>query len=184
MSKCIKCGSYAFNLYKEDIDQGGLCDVHYWQNRAHRAEAQPEQEQEPAAKYIPCCTDQTCSKCKAATPPQRKPDNEAYTALEQALTRLQKRYGELEAKVAAQQQPVGYVAENGVVDWNVCAPPILTNLYTTPPQRKWVWLTNGELADILKRGDVAKHDAEKGLWHVLPYQFAKAVEVKLKELNK
>ena len=35
-----------------------------------------------------------------------------------------------------EQEPVGYVAENGVVDWNVCAPPILTNLYTTPPQRK------------------------------------------------
>jgi len=39
MNKCIKCGSYAFNLYKEGIDQGGLCDVHYWQGRAHRAEA-------------------------------------------------------------------------------------------------------------------------------------------------
>ena len=50
MSKCIKCGSYAFNLYKEEIDQGGLCDVHYWQGRAHRAEAlaeQPAQQQEP-----------------------------------------------------------------------------------------------------------------------------------------
>ncbi len=43
MSKCIKCGSYAFNLYKEGIDQGGLCDVHYWQGRAHRAEALVEQ---------------------------------------------------------------------------------------------------------------------------------------------
>jgi hypothetical protein len=31
------------------------------------------------------------------------------------------------------QEPVGYVAENGVVDWNVCAPPILTDLYTTSP---------------------------------------------------
>lgn len=80
IDKCIKCGSYAFNLYKEDIDQGGLCDVHYWQYRAHRAEALAEQ--------------------------------------------------------PAQQEPVGYVAENGVVDWNVCAPPIMTDLYTSPPQRK------------------------------------------------
>ena len=31
-----------------------------------------------------------------------QPATEKYTALEQALTRLQKRYGELEAKVAAQ----------------------------------------------------------------------------------
>ena len=37
MKQC-KCGSYAFNLYKEDIDQGDLCDVHYW-----RALAKPEQ---------------------------------------------------------------------------------------------------------------------------------------------
>ena len=45
MKNCIKCGSHAFNLYAEEIDQGGLCDVHYWQGRAHRAEAlaQPEQ---------------------------------------------------------------------------------------------------------------------------------------------
>ena len=45
MRKCIKCGSHAFNLYAEEIDQGGFCDVHYWQGRAHRAEAQLEQEQ-------------------------------------------------------------------------------------------------------------------------------------------
>ena len=51
MKKCIKCGSHAFNLYAEEIDQGGLCDVHYWQGRAHRAEAQPEQA--PVASYLP-----------------------------------------------------------------------------------------------------------------------------------
>ena len=44
MKTCIKCGSHAFNLYAEGIDQGGFCDVHYWQGRAHRAEAQPEKE--------------------------------------------------------------------------------------------------------------------------------------------
>ena len=38
------CGSYQFNLYKDDIAQGDLCDVHYWQDRAQRAEAQPQQE--------------------------------------------------------------------------------------------------------------------------------------------
>jgi hypothetical protein len=36
------------------------------------------------------------------TPPAAQPAPEQYTALEQALTRLQKRYAELEAKVAAQ----------------------------------------------------------------------------------
>ena len=28
------CGSYQFNLYKDDINQGDLCDVHYWQTKA------------------------------------------------------------------------------------------------------------------------------------------------------
>jgi hypothetical protein len=31
------CGSYQFNLYKDDIDQGELCDVHYWQTKAQRS---------------------------------------------------------------------------------------------------------------------------------------------------
>jgi hypothetical protein len=30
------CGSYQFNLYKDDIDQGDLCDVHYWQTKSQR----------------------------------------------------------------------------------------------------------------------------------------------------
>lgn len=36
-SKCAEgyvCGSFAFNLYKEGIDQGDLCDVHYWKAKA------------------------------------------------------------------------------------------------------------------------------------------------------
>lgn len=28
--KCRLCGSYQFNLHQEGIDQGELCDVHYW----------------------------------------------------------------------------------------------------------------------------------------------------------
>lgn len=32
----FRCGSYAFNLYKDGIDQGNLCDVHYWQEKAQR----------------------------------------------------------------------------------------------------------------------------------------------------
>ncbi|MFA7291840.1 MAG: hypothetical protein WC023_06285 [Rhodocyclaceae bacterium] len=31
------CGSYAFNLARDGIDQGTLCDVHYWQDQATRA---------------------------------------------------------------------------------------------------------------------------------------------------
>ena len=30
------CGSYQFNLQKNHIDQGDLCDVHFWQTQAQR----------------------------------------------------------------------------------------------------------------------------------------------------
>ena len=36
----FNCGSYAFNLYKEDIEQGDYCDHHYWQDQAMKAAAQ------------------------------------------------------------------------------------------------------------------------------------------------
>jgi hypothetical protein len=41
------CGSYAFNLWKEDIEQGDRCDHHYWQERAMEAAAN---EREACAK--------------------------------------------------------------------------------------------------------------------------------------
>ena len=43
----FNCGSYAFNLYKEDIDQGDYCDHHYWQDQAMKARAD---EREACAK--------------------------------------------------------------------------------------------------------------------------------------
>jgi hypothetical protein len=42
-----RCGSYAFNLYKEKIEQGDRCDRHYWQDQAMKAAAQ---EREACAK--------------------------------------------------------------------------------------------------------------------------------------
>jgi len=41
------CGSYAFNLYKEQIDQSEYCDRHYWQDQAQKARAD---EREACAK--------------------------------------------------------------------------------------------------------------------------------------
>jgi hypothetical protein len=32
------CGSYAFNLQRDGVDQGTLCDVHYWQARVAKLE--------------------------------------------------------------------------------------------------------------------------------------------------
>ena len=43
----FNCGSCAFNLYKEDIDQGSYCDQHYWQDQAMKARAD---EREACAK--------------------------------------------------------------------------------------------------------------------------------------
>ena len=43
------CGSYAFNLYKEQIDQGDRCDQHYWQDQAIKARAD---EREACAKMV------------------------------------------------------------------------------------------------------------------------------------
>lgn len=33
------CGSYAFNLAHDGVDQGSLCDVHYWQSQANQLKA-------------------------------------------------------------------------------------------------------------------------------------------------
>ena len=38
------CGSYAFNLYNEQIDQGDRCDHHYWQEKAMDAAAHEREE--------------------------------------------------------------------------------------------------------------------------------------------
>jgi hypothetical protein len=40
----FNCGSYAFNLYKENIEQGDYCDHHYWQDQAMKAAAQEREE--------------------------------------------------------------------------------------------------------------------------------------------
>lgn len=32
--KCKLCSSYQFNLHQQQIDQGELCDVHYWEVQA------------------------------------------------------------------------------------------------------------------------------------------------------
>jgi hypothetical protein len=72
---------------------------------------------------------------------------------------------------AERGEPVGYVAENGVVDWNVCAPPILTDLYTTPPaaQRQWVELTPEKIDELMYR--------------FTGYELLYAIQAELKENN-
>ena len=45
----FNCGSHAFNLYKENIEQGDYCDQHYWEDQAMKAAAQ---EREKCAKFV------------------------------------------------------------------------------------------------------------------------------------
>ena len=59
--KGFNCGSYAFNLYKDGIDQGNLCDVHYWQ-----AKALAQQEER---NFCPRCGKRT-KDIHTCTPPQ------------------------------------------------------------------------------------------------------------------
>jgi hypothetical protein len=110
---------------------------------------------------------------------KEKPAPEQYTALEQALTRLQKRYAELEAKVAAQpapvQEPIGYAVPTFDFDNSVIKKVHYAGtvpLYTTPPaaQRQWVGLTDDEVEKCVKYCRSAE-----GL--------AQAIEAKLKEKN-
>ena len=90
--------------------------------------------------------------------------------LGQAMTFAKKERAEQPA-----QEPVGYVAENGVVDWNVCAPPILTDLYTSPQaKRTWVSLTEDEISLIV---------AECSLVSPSDHYFAEAIEAKLRSKN-
>ena len=46
--RTLQCGSYAFNLHREDIDQGNFCDVHYWQNIAEIAQQKLVEEESQA----------------------------------------------------------------------------------------------------------------------------------------
>jgi hypothetical protein len=114
----FNCGSYAFNLYKDGIDQGNLCDVHYWQAKAL---AQPEQE------------------------------------------------------------PVAWINEHGHIDCGLDAildPTGWTPLYTHPPQRTWVGLTDEQITQVIK----SMPRGIKGWmsdWDL--YEFSKAIEAKLKE---
>ena len=45
----FNCGSYAFSLYKENIEQGDYCDHHYWEDQAKKAAVQ---EREECAKFV------------------------------------------------------------------------------------------------------------------------------------
>jgi len=90
--------------------------VQTWQE----ALAQPEQELLGNVEYIPCCTDQTCSKCKPT-----QPEQEPVAWMNDST-------------------PSGIFARHieGAKNFGCTVP-----LYTTPPQRTWVGLTFAEICE-------------------------------------
>jgi hypothetical protein len=157
-----RCGSYAFNLYKDDIDQGELCDVHYWQERALKAEALAQPEQEPVA----------CAECERLRGELKKANDQA----EHFEREWYLRGDEIEQLNAQpEQEPVATVTSETGADitmswWHEPPLPIGTKLFTHPPQRTWVGLTNEEISELSKG-------------HIVRSTYAKAVEAKLKEKN-
>ena len=108
-----------------------------------------------------------------------KPEDEQYRVkYAYLLTVITALRTALAAQPRPQDEPVAYLCENGVghkyFRWKKPSDiykPI--GLYTTPPQRPWVGLTDGE-----KVGLARKHIKEG--WGL----FYEAIEARLKEVNK
>ena len=78
-----------------------------------------------------------------------------------------------EALAQPEQEPVGW-AEHGVINWLADKQFNHTSfLYTTPPQRTWVGLTDEEIWTVLQFRGYSTDTIE----------VAKAIEAKLKEKN-
>jgi hypothetical protein len=99
--------------------------------------------------YVPCCTDKTCPKCKAALEAKDEPVAIFKADLDCGYVDL----------LAFQGQPL---SDN-------------TLLYTTPPQRTWVTLTEDEIV-LISAECAATHQHTD-------IHFARAIEAKLKEKN-
>jgi len=97
---------------------------------------------------------------------------QAITALRQALE--------------TEQEPVAwmYVNEDGECEQIEYGPvfddPGVTPLYTSPPKREWVGLTDEEIYDCEEEAGVPQYEISSADL----YAFAQAIEAKLKEKNK
>jgi len=185
MNKCIKCGSYAFNLHKDNIDQGGLCDVHYWQGRAHRAEAQPEQESVAMADYMNLMEKYVA--LLSAQPEQEQHARDAVTWTPETG------YVFAPQPKEPEQEPVAFYVykptlprgnlgnvSDGNLPWVYDQDPssgysARMLVYTAPPQRTWVGLTDEEINDIAKNYALNNPTT--------PLHFARAIEAKLRSKN-
>jgi hypothetical protein len=84
---------------------------------------------------------------------------------------------------AESQEPVAYInVEKRILEWAKLTSwetPTVVNLpkiplYTYPPQRTWVGLTDAEFREIYETYPIVEED---------PWDYERAIELKLKELN-
>ncbi len=119
------------------------------------------------------------------------PDYDAMAVLVEENQRLAKHLSELKdweaiaadqamtiammkSEQAGKQEPVAYMDDKGYICNHTTNPERWIPLYTTPPQREWVPLTNEEILEI----DLALDAKSYTL-----YSYTRAIEAKLKEKN-
>jgi len=131
--------------------------------------AQPKREILGNVDYIPCCTDQTCPKCK---PPQSEPEPVAcISALTDQCAVLIWERDELQKQVWRYEkngvtcQTYGHKIDSSCSECNV------HENYTAAPKRTWVGLTDEEIGKLYRDG-----------WSN-NMEFARSIEAKLKEKN-
>ena len=131
---------------------------------------------------------------------------EAITAIKEALaqpkkldqdevdirSRLYQRIHELETQLAQpEQEPVAWIYESVCGnDFSTCIDPPsyaknIRPLYTTPPQRTWVGLTDEEMEEIRKQAvDLFVQEVKTtGKGRNEPIKFGRLVEAKIKDKN-
>ena len=95
--------------------------------------------------------------------------NASAEKMHEAIAALKERLAQPE------QEPVAF-ASHGVINWIADKQfQHEADLYTTPPQRTWVWLTDEDIGDAY----VAWDDADGASFA----DFARAIEAKLKQKN-
>ena len=89
-----------------------------------------------------------------------------------------------QALAQPEQEPVGYVTIETISSWAKVPSikwfkkPTQGPLYTAPPKREWVGLTDSEVIEMAKASDIWGGDISRAI-----LEFAASIEIKLEEKN-
>ena len=86
------------------------------------------------------------------TPPIESLEEKMRRIADQAITTIK-------AALEAKDEPVGYFSVNDYGNWEENESNNGIPLYTTPPQRTWVGLTNDELTDLFYNTNLGQQSA-------------------------